>query len=445
MAHIGLDSATPLAPNSYYTEQFMKHILMAVSGMTPQIITETLYGIYKKDISQLPTEIHVITTGAGSDKLINALMGSDNKLEQFCRDYQLPQILFTEEHIHIPKGDDGLKIVDVRSEREQEIIADFITQFIREQTTQADIAIHASLAGGRKTMGFAMGYAMSLFGRHQDSLSHVLVSEPYELVPDFFYPTPQETWRADRNGCRHDLSKAEVTLATIPLVLMREEMPTALVSNTKLSYTETVSRVNKANTLNAEDASVSLDYQRLTVNCDGYEVIMKPDCFAFYSWIAKDSKENPGDGIEAPINNMKHGELNRRLRDFYLALLPPQQASRDNYTEMSLEELAEVTKDHLCRLEPQPKSSWLLQDNDNTQQLLNAGPDTCETELVKKHNTLWHRLLRETNKALEDIMGKRLAKFYQIKTVNRMKGNVKTAEQDFKGLAIHADKIQIID
>lgn len=423
----------------------MKHILLAVSGMTPQIITETLYGIYKKDCSQMPTEIHVITTGAGSDKLINALMGSDNKLEQFCRDYQLPQILFTEEHIHIPNGDDGLKIVDVRSEREQEIIADFITQFVRDKTTQADIAIHASLAGGRKTMGFAMGYAMSLFGRHQDSLSHVLVSEPYEIVPDFFYPTPQETWRADKNGCRHDMSKAEVTLATIPLVLMREEMPTALLSNTQLSYTETVSRVNKANALNAEDASVILDYQRLTINCDGYEVAMKPDCFAFYSWLAQDSKENPGDGIEAPCSGMKCGELNQRLRKFYLALLPPRWVLREEYTDISLEELAEVTKDHLDRLEPQPKCSWLLQDNDNTQQLLNADSHAGGAELVKKHNTLWHRLLRETNKALEDVMGKKLAKFYQIQTVNHVKGEVKTAVQDFKGLAIQAHKIQFID
>jgi CRISPR-associated protein (TIGR02584 family) len=423
----------------------MKHILLAVSGMTPQIITETLYGIYKKDISQMPTEIHVITTGAGSDKLINALMGKDNKLEQFCRDYQLPLIPFTEDDIHIPIGDNGQKIVDVRTEREQEIIADFITQFVREQTANAEVAIHASLAGGRKTMGFAMGYAMSLFGRHQDSLSHVLVNEPFELVPDFFYPTPQETWRADKNGCRHDLSKAEVTLATIPLVLMREEMPTTLVSNTKLSYTETVSRVNKANALNAEDASVSLDYQRLTVNCDGYEVIMKPDCFAFYSWLAQDSKENPGDGTEAPCIGMSYGELNRRLRDFYLALLPRQLASRDEYTEISLEELAEVTKDHLDRLEPQPKSSWLLQENDNTKQLLNADSDTCVAELVKKHNTLWHRLLRETNKALEDIMGKKLAKFYQIQTVNHLKGSVKTAVLDYKGLVIQADKIQFID
>ncbi|WP_299791652.1 CRISPR-associated ring nuclease Csm6 [uncultured Shewanella sp.] len=423
----------------------MKHILIAVSGMTPQIITETLYGIHKKDKSQLPSEIHVITTGAGSDKLISALMGSDNKLEQFCRDYQLPPISFTQDHIHIPRGDDGEKIVDVRSEREQEIIADYITQFIRDKTTHPDVTIHASLAGGRKTMGFAMGYAMSLFGRHQDSLSHVLVSEPYEIVPDFFYPTPLETWRADRNGSRHDLSKAEVTLATIPLVLMREEMPTALVSNTQLSYTETVSRINQANTIDAEGASINLDYQRLAINCDGYEVIMKPDCFAFYSWLAKDSKDNPGEGIEAPSKGMTCRELNQRLRDFYLALLPLHLPHSDEYSKMALEDLDGELKDYLDRLSPQPRNRWLLQDNDNTHQLLNADLHTDAAELIKKHTTLWHRLLRETNKALEEVMGKKLAKFYQIQNVNHMKGEVSTAVQDFKGLAIQADKIKFMN
>jgi CRISPR-associated protein (TIGR02584 family) len=61
---------------------------------------------------------------------------------------------------------------------------------VRELTADPDCAIHASIAGGRKTMGFYLGYALSLFGRPQDRLSHVLVSSPFESNQNFFYPLP---------------------------------------------------------------------------------------------------------------------------------------------------------------------------------------------------------------------------------------------------------------
>lgn len=43
----------------------MEHRLLAVSGMTPQIITETLYGIYRQDPAKYPSSIEVITTVEG--------------------------------------------------------------------------------------------------------------------------------------------------------------------------------------------------------------------------------------------------------------------------------------------------------------------------------------------------------------------------------------------
>lgn len=405
----------------------MKHLLLAVSGMTPQIITETLYGIYQKNPAEVPSEIHVITTLTGSDRLYSALMGKDNKLEQFCRDYQLPPISFGEQNIHIPIGDDGEKIRDVRGEREQEIIADFITQFVRQLTSDPNISIHASLAGGRKTMGFAMGYAMSLFGRSHDKLSHVLVSAAYESKPDFYYPPPLSP------------DKDCITLANIPLVFMREEMPTALLNNDQLTYTETVARINVANKLDKDTARISLDFSRLSVTCNDYEVQLKPDNFAFYSWFASDSKENPGEGINAPHKEMKNKELIDRMRVFHLAIF--HESESQPFSSLNLEELAEEIKDHLSRLEPKPLNRWLLQESESTQYMLSASKETDRAELFKKHKTLWDRLLRETNKALEDVLGKKLSSFYKIKTVGREDTEVKTAKLDYKGLDMLPDNI----
>ena len=425
----------------------MKHILLAVSGMTPQIITETLYGIYKKSPEKMPVEIHVITTGKGCERLKNALMGPDNKLKQFCQDYNLPTIQFDESSIHIPKNKKQ-PIQDVRSEHEQEIIGDFIINYVRELTAHNDIAIHASLAGGRKTMGFSIGYAMSLFGRPQDSLSHVLVNEPYESVNDFFYPTPQEEWRAGRDDQRYDLGKAEVTLATIPLVLMRQEMPTDLISDKKLTYTKTIERINQANKLSKETATINIDYQTLTVNCDGYLVPLKADLFAFYSWIAQDSKNNPGKGIDAPTKSIQVSKLDNRMRNFILSTCHPDLNLVQKSLELPLDELMEKIDDLLDRLcEAQPtlklRASHLLVDNDNAKFLLDSHSSEHQPGLANKHKLLWDRLLRETNKAFKDKLGKRLAELYQIRTVISSQEDEKNpkARRDYKGLQISKDNI----
>jgi CRISPR-associated protein (TIGR02584 family) len=41
-------------------------------------------------------------------------------------------------------------------------------------TADPQASLHVSIAGERKTMGFYVGYALSLFGRTQGRLSHVL-------------------------------------------------------------------------------------------------------------------------------------------------------------------------------------------------------------------------------------------------------------------------------
>jgi CRISPR-associated protein (TIGR02584 family) len=46
-----------------------------------------------------------------------------------------------------------------------------------------------SIAGGRKTMGFYAGYALSLYGRAQDRMSHVLVEESSKLLETFLSNT----------------------------------------------------------------------------------------------------------------------------------------------------------------------------------------------------------------------------------------------------------------
>ena len=79
-------------------------------------------------------------------------------------------------------------------------------------------------------MGYYLGYALSLFGRPQDRLSHVLVNEPFESSWDFFYPTRYRRVITTRDNKLADTSEARVTLAEIPFVSLRLGMPEGLLA-----------------------------------------------------------------------------------------------------------------------------------------------------------------------------------------------------------------------
>ena len=161
-----------------------KSILLAVTGLTPQVVTETLYALHQQG-QGLPEQIHILTTAEGYQRARLTLI-NDSWLARFYTDYQLPKPDFTEQHIHILQQANGEPLSDIRTQTDNQAMADGITEWIRNFTADPETALHVSIAGGRKTMGFYAGYALSLYGRSQDRLSHVLVSADYESHPQFY-------------------------------------------------------------------------------------------------------------------------------------------------------------------------------------------------------------------------------------------------------------------
>lgn len=227
-----------------------KNILLSVTGMSPAVVTETLYALVtKKGI--IPDEIRVITTQQGKNRLVAALLGivsgrkeHEGALALFARDYDIPKPHFDESCIQLLQDENGNILPDIRSPEENQLAADQIVGLMAELCSDENNIIHASIAGGRKTMGFFMGYALSLYGRENDSLSHVLVSEAYETLSDFYYPTPSSKIVYDRNGREFDASKGEVMLAEIPWVRLGLGIPSGLIDN-KISYSESVNNVQE--------------------------------------------------------------------------------------------------------------------------------------------------------------------------------------------------------
>jgi len=271
----------------------MKNILLAITGASPQVVTETLYALHVEG-KAFPDVLYVITTQSCKDMLIRGLF-TDGHLAALQDEYQIPALEFDESHIWLIEDENDQPIDDAKSIADQTYMADFITRKVFELTEQADTSIHASIAGGRKTMAFYLGYAMSLLGRPQDTLSHVFVNDEFEFVRDFYYPTKQTNWIAgknDRQGnpTQVDTSTAQVTLAEIPFVRMRQSVDPQLIESMRTySFSQSVAALNSMHN-NALTLELSVKGKSLSIA--GVDIKLTGKEFAFYHWVLSISQNS---------------------------------------------------------------------------------------------------------------------------------------------------------
>ena len=231
-----------------------RRILLCISGMSPAIVTETLYALQQQTPPFVPDEVHVVTTGGGHKRVQDDLLApGSGHFHRYLRDHPPGKtIRFDESTIHriillerkpAPSGinpfgqlmrgldpsahaQDTVEVEpeDIVTEAESRAAGDTIYRVMRQLKKVPGTQLHASVAGGRKSMAFYIGHAFSLLAEPQDKLSHVLVSEPYEKANGFFYPTPQSCMLSIRGdakaGKNHtvDAAHAQVTLAELSVL-----------------------------------------------------------------------------------------------------------------------------------------------------------------------------------------------------------------------------------
>ena len=269
-------------------QDYSERILLLVTGLSPQVVTETLYALTQvRQPPFLPTRVVVITTGDGARRLRLELLSRDRDwFGRLRREYGLPAIQFEEKDIHIIQDEVGKVLADIRTPEQNGLVADQIAETVRELASNPDSAIHASIAGGRKTMGFYLGYAMSLYGRPQDRLSHVLVDEGYEGNKDFFYPTRESMTIHDREGNPLDASRARVMQADIPFVRLRDGLPGQLLEG-RSRFSDTVEIAQKL----YGPPSLEIDLSRKHVRCAGVPVRMTNAELAFFLFMAERARK----------------------------------------------------------------------------------------------------------------------------------------------------------
>lgn len=268
-----------------------RNILFLVTGMTPQIITETVWALAcdpNKTDKWIPDEIHVLSTEDGLNQ-IRATLFDEQVFAKLKSDYPvLTHTKFDKESLHVISKD-GIALKDLKTPADNELAADMICQKVREFTQDDNVNLHVSIAGGRKTMGFYAGYALSLYGRSQDRMSHVLVDSDYESAIGFYYPTVSDYFVEQRfTGKRFNAKDAKIWLANIPFVRMRSSLnPDDMIANK--DFSTVVEMIN----VSLQPIALTLDSKNRTVTIEGKTCKLTPKEFSVYllSAILKQSNQ----------------------------------------------------------------------------------------------------------------------------------------------------------
>lgn len=295
-----------------------RNILLCVAGMTPQIITETFY-VLTAERGERVDEIRVITTLSGKKKLLETLLGDGGKFDEFCRDFGIERdsIKFDEKTITLLRKPDGENLEDIRTEEENEIAGNQICEIVRELCRDETTRIHASAAGGRKTMSIYLTAAMSLFGRADDCLSHVLVSEEFETgnAPDFFYkPKSPQIIKLRNSGREVSTDEARIYLAEIPFVRLRGVRVNLFAADGRSTYKDAVEKTQEDLYLLEGGNQLRIDLRRRTVSVASRSVKLSPREFFVFVMFAYFRRQKIGGGGFVALREIGKSELDKICR-----------------------------------------------------------------------------------------------------------------------------------
>mgnify|MGYP005849691851 CR=1 FL=1 len=302
--------------------------MLTVAGLTPQVITETLYALTQQR-GEVVHEVHVWTTEPGRQLVRRELLApGSGKFHTLCEEYALsPRPVFDESTIHVFVDENGAPLEDIRTESDNEAVADQLVDFVRLMTQQREVRLLCSLAGGRKTIGTYLALALQFFGRVYDELFHVLVSPELESRREFFYP-PRGVDELFIDGRRVYVGAKAVQLARVPIVLLREHIRVLnRHEGAPARYSELVERVQQEMRDKDQPASLLIDLSDQRVVIHGQcEVSLTPLQFALYLLLARrragcSNPDCPGcQRCFVSVNELLDRDFPGRMRELILQL-----------------------------------------------------------------------------------------------------------------------------
>ena len=196
-----------------------KTVLVAGVGLSPAVLANTVWAMAHESPAVVPDEVVAITTSVGRKCIQEQLLASGG-WDRLCVALAGKLAFGASDSIRV-LGDSKKDFDDIATPGQNDAAADFILKVLRQYTEDPGTRVIASIAGGRKSMSALMISCMSLLGRTQDRVCHVLVNEPYELrmEPPFLFPEKGVKHKLD--GKTYLAAKAKPVLSDIPFVRVR--------------------------------------------------------------------------------------------------------------------------------------------------------------------------------------------------------------------------------
>jgi len=272
-----------------------ERLLVAIIGLSPAILTETVYALCSEPEPEIPDRVIAVTTRDGKRRLEEALFadgGWDQLLEtlqaRLGKKALVGKLRFgpVADCIRvIPSYARDRDLEDIRTADDNAAVADFLMETLRGPSEEADLAITASLAGGRKTMSALLLSVMSLLGRFGDRVIHVLAQDPWDRVPGFLFPgCPGSFVHPDTenplNSATARLSLAEVPFVPLRYLFARE------IGRASGSYRKLVDQIRRQAAEIDSEIDLEIDCSTGSIAVNGIHVSLSKMEFAFYAALA---------------------------------------------------------------------------------------------------------------------------------------------------------------
>lgn len=282
-------------------------VLLAVTGISAAVVTETLWALALERPPVVPDRICLLITTAGERSAEEELLSPSPALggrtvwealrESLLGDRAPSDCRLMLEPIRIlgsPAPSEGRRrpLDDIRTAAANEHIADALLEEVRQFTENPDTVLIASIAGGRKTMSVLLYACLSLLGRPQDRVTHVLVNPPFDdpcLSPRFYFPTRPALrhhcpGRGSRKARTVSSDAARIALADIPFVPLRLLFPRQIGSFPG-RFTSLVRSCSEEVRSLAQKPSVSLGEEAPILLVNGISVPLSGREHALYSFL----------------------------------------------------------------------------------------------------------------------------------------------------------------
>jgi CRISPR-associated protein (TIGR02584 family) len=285
-----------------------KNILICVSGLTPQIVTETFYCLTIQNKIRID-EIYIITTQRGRE----VIYGTDNfpntpktslkkEIKNLCRNYKIksPRFENNTDHIIVAK-EESLELSDIRTDKDNILFPNKVVDFIRQLSLNPNTTLFCSISGGRKTMSVHLAFALSLFGRENDKLLHVLTSEENEFKG--FYPV-------------NKIQDKALQLSEIPFVRLRSLLIENITKDNffQRKYDEIVSFTQKQLKVLSDPGKFILRVETKEFQFNDNRLSVEPLIFTIYFKFLEMKLENKN----ALTNSFIQDEFHHCVRDFMI-------------------------------------------------------------------------------------------------------------------------------